>query len=138
MLKTCSCGKQFETRRSTAKSCSDKCRKRVQRMPEGAEAKFTVLPTAAEPADDGGSEGDLTAIARSELRAADRESTSAGQLVLALARRIDRSSQETGAGLAALVKEFRASLTAAVAGAEQADDPVDEVRAFAERKRRSR
>lgn len=80
-------------------------------------------------------EGELTAVARAELRAADREQSAAGQLVLALARRIDDAGSESGASLAALVKEFRASLAAATAGAEQAADPVDELRLQRERKR---
>jgi hypothetical protein len=41
-------------------------------------------------------------------------------VVLALARRIDQAGpDDTGSGFAALTKELRASLAAAVAGAEQ-------------------
>lgn len=129
MLRTCDCGKDFEAKRPSARYCSDRCRKRSQRKPGGAEVR--VLPSPRELA----SEGGLTSVARGELAAVDRENTAAGQLVLALARRIDGSESETGASLASLVKEFRASLTAAVAGAEQAADPIDELRKQRDRKR---
>lgn len=130
MRKACdTCGDNFEAKRRTAKYCSDRCRVQAQRnsVPV-APVKPLVRPTSPD-------EGELTAVARAELRAADREQSAAGQLVLALARRIDDAGSESGASLAALVKEFRASLAAATAGAEQAADPVDELRLQRERKR---
>lgn len=132
MKKVCdSCGASFEAKRSTAKYCSGKCRVQAQRT--GSVAPVMDLPTAA-----GSSDGGVAAAARAELRSADRDETAAGQLVLALARRIDDGDGESGASLAALVKEFRASLAAAVEGAEQAADPIDELRAHVERKRAAR
>lgn len=77
-------------------------------------------------------------MVRAELRAVDREQTAAGQLVLALARRIDTADEESGASLAALAKELRASLTVAMAGAEQAADPIDELRKQRDLKQRAR
>jgi hypothetical protein len=60
----------------------------------------------------------------------------AGAVVLALARRIDAvGEEETGSSFAALAKELRAALAAAVADAEQAIDPIDELRQQRERKR---
>lgn len=135
MLRTCECGKRFEAKRASARYCSERCKKRAQRRPGGVDAEVKELPR---PASEDTPDGPLGSVARAELAAVDRESTAAGQLVLALARRIDTAEGETGASLAALVKEFRASLAAAVAGAERAADPVDEVRLQRERKRQAR
>ncbi|MGZ0231122.1 hypothetical protein [Streptomyces sp. H49] len=71
----------------------------------------------------------LVSAARAELVAVGRESTAAGRAVLALARRIDSSTMEPGSSLAALIREFRASMAEAVKGAEKAADPVDALRA---------
>lgn len=134
MKKKCdSCGNSFEAKRSTAKYCSGRCRVQAQRKPGVPVTAVTPLPRpvpAAEPEGSG-----LTSVASAELRAVDREQTAAGQLVLALARRIDQADSESGASLAAMVKEFRASLIAAMAGAEKAADGIDELRAHAARKR---
>lgn len=83
--------------------------------------------------------GSLEAAALAELESVGRAETLAGGLVLALARRIDSAGPlETGSAFAALTKELRAALAAAVAGAEQEDDPVDQVRKQRERKQRER
>ncbi|MFI0718912.1 hypothetical protein [Streptomyces sp. NPDC021224] len=82
--------------------------------------------------------GPLEAAALSELEAVGRAETLAGGVVLALARRIDQAGpDDTGSGFAALTKELRASLAAAVAGAEQSDD-IDRLRRQREEKRRGR
>jgi len=81
-------------------------------------------------------EGDVTAATRQELRAAGVERGAVGQLVLALARRIDGGASENGSALASLAKEFRASLGVVMTGAEPADDPIDELRRQRELKRR--
>ncbi|WP_202235285.1 hypothetical protein [Actinacidiphila reveromycinica] len=134
MVRTCDCGKEFEAKRSSARYCSERCKKRAQRRPGGVEADVKVLPR---PADDEG-DGALAEVVRAELAAVARAETSAGQVALALARRIDGAEQESGASLAALVKEFRASLAAATAGAEVETDPIDELRAHVQRKRAAR
>lgn len=55
---------------------------------------------------------------------------------MTLAHRIASAmATETGAGLAALAKEFRASMDAATANAQQAADPIDELRARRDGKR---
>lgn len=129
------CGASFEAKRRTAKYCCGRCRKRAQRIDVNAAPD---RPTQArdEPSTqaDAGSDS-LESAALSELEAAGRASSAAGRTVLALARRIDGGGQETGASFASLVKEFRASLAQALKGAEQASDPVDELRERRERKR---
>ncbi|MFI0897075.1 hypothetical protein [Streptomyces sp. NPDC020983] len=82
--------------------------------------------------------GPLESAALAELEAVGRAETLAGGVVLALARRIDQAGpDDTGSGFAALTKELRASLAAAVAGAEQSDD-IDRLRRQREEKRRGR
>jgi hypothetical protein len=141
MVKACSCGERFEAKRPSAKYCSDRCRKRAQRSP-GATGTIVALGVAQRPPDQpekAGEPGSLETAARAELEAVGRADTVAGAVVLALARRLDAASPaETGAAFAALAKELRAALVAAVAGAERAADPIDELRAHAERKRKAR
>lgn len=70
-----------------------------------------------------------------ELTAAGRLNTSLGQCALRLAVRIETSTVDTGAGLASMSKELRAVMAQAVAGAADAEDPVDELKARRDRKR---
>ncbi|MDD1057901.1 hypothetical protein NMG29_06600 [Streptomyces cocklensis] len=82
--------------------------------------------------------GPLETAAFQELDAVSRAETLAGGVVLALARRIDQAGpDDTGSSFAALTKELRAALAAAVAGAEQ-DDEIDRARKQMEAKRRGR
>lgn len=129
MRKHCaSCGEPFEAQRNTAKYCSAKCRVRASRSAKPA--------GEAELVDEGVPvEESVSEAVRGELGAAGRLASPTGRAVLALARRIDGGSRESGASLAALVKEFRASMAEALKGAEQAADPLDELRVRRERKR---
>jgi hypothetical protein len=70
----------------------------------------------------------VTYAARVELRRVDVESSAVGQAVLALARRIDGGTAENGSALAALVKEFRASLAAACRVKVEPADPIEVLR----------
>ena len=137
MNQTCgSCGQGFDAKRPTAKYCSDRCRKRAQRRSDAAPPAAAVRPAPAATPTVSAEVGSLAAAAGAELEDVGRLQSAAGQAVLALARRIDTASAaDTGSALAALVKEFRSALAAAVAGAEQAADPVDELRLRRERKR---
>lgn len=137
------CGEPFDAKRKTAKYCSGKCRVQAQRGTDsgtdsGTVVAFGILPaTAPDPPPVRGSVS-LEAAARAELDAVGRAETLAGGVVLALARRIDSADDDTGSGFAALTKELRAALAVAVAGAEQEDDPVDQVRKQRERKQQNR
>jgi hypothetical protein len=71
--------------------------------------------------------GGLTAATERELQAADRLDTAMGQAALVLARMLDSPGMDTGSSVAALVREHRAALTAAVANAQQEADPLDEL-----------
>lgn len=63
-----------------------------------------------------------------ELAEVGRVDSPAGQCALVLAKRIDMG-QESGAGLAALVREHRAALAEAMQDRESGPSPVDMLRA---------
>lgn len=128
MAKVCEvCGEGFDGH-PTAKYCGATCRKRAQRRPGGVDA---------DPVAPAGVEGPVTAATLSELNAAKRAGTALGESALALARRIDGAARDSGASLASLAREHRATLAAALADAESAADPLDELRARRDRKRAS-
>jgi len=66
-----------------------------------------------------------------ELEAVGRLETYLGRSAVALARRIDESTAVMG--FAALTKELRSTMDAALASVARAADPVDELRARRER-----
>jgi hypothetical protein len=69
---------------------------------------------------------------QAQLEAAARAETYLGASALRLAERIDQSTAVMG--FAALVKELRSTMDAALAGVKVANDPVDEIRLRRERK----
>ena len=77
---------------------------------------------------------EVEAAVRLALEDAGRLSTPLGQVALALARRLDSPSGDTGAGLAALAKQLAATLAAVTADVRPADDLLDELRARRDRK----
>jgi hypothetical protein len=73
-----------------------------------------------------------------ELRAASKETTALGQACLAVAQRIDHAQNESGSALAAMTRELRASLEAALKVTAPVGDVLDELaRARQERLARS-
>lgn len=131
MLKPCaSCGADF-VGQSTAKYCSDRCRQRGRR---GHLAVAATDPAAVPPPVLGGHPG-LVAAVRGELVEAEALGSGLGQTVLVLAGRIE-SGQDTGAGLAALVREMRAVLEEIkTMSAAQSVSRLDEMRARRDAKR---
>ena len=95
-----------------------------------------VVQMPREPEVVGDSGPGLVAAVRAELEAADRLSTVAGQHALELARRI-AAAPEMSSGVAALSRELRAVMGEALAGVGAAADPVDELRARRDAKRRA-
>jgi len=118
------CGQEFDAKRNTAKYCSRRCNVRAARQPKPG-------PAAVIPADP---DSQLRAATLCALAAAGRESSPAGVAALILAQRIDSAGSETGAGLAALVKQHGVTLTDALKGATAEVNPLDELRARRERK----
>jgi HPt (histidine-containing phosphotransfer) domain-containing protein len=82
-----------------------------------------------------GTPGTTVAAVTAQLEAADRLQTYLGASAVALAHRIDQSTAVMG--FAALVKELRSTMDAALAGVKVADDPIDELRARRDGKRAS-
>ena len=128
MRKQCAvCSDPFEAKRNTAKYCSPRCRVRATRQPKPElPASVGQMPV--------GPDSELWTATLNELAAASRESSSAGVASLILARRIDSASSETGAGLAALVKQHGTTLADALKGAAAETNPLDELRSRRERK----
>ena len=119
------CDGPFEAKHARATYCSDRCRKRASRAggrPRGVGAgKAAAEPsTASEPV-----VGDVAEATQRELAAVGRLDTALGRAAMLAARRLDASSTaDTGASVAALLREHRAAL----AGALSVADPLDELR----------
>ena len=115
MTRECAaCGQPFEAKRSTARYCGEVCKKRAQRrQPKGAKSAPPAPRT-------------LVDVTRARLEAVGRLDTVIGQQALRLAGRL-LSDYDTGSALAALSREFRATMTEALADVEVAADPLDEL-----------
>ena len=105
-------------RPGSRKTC-DRCRKRASRG-----GGVVSLPPSG-----------LAEAVERELKAAGRLESAVGQQALALAVRISTPSADTGSSVAALSKELRAVMDAALADVEAESDPIDELRAWRDRKR---
>jgi hypothetical protein len=116
------CGESYEAKRATSKYCSDRCKMRKARGAVTA-AEAESIPTLVPDH----TEGPVTESALVTLRAAERVDSPLGQAALALARRVDLN-RDTGAGLAALVKQFEATLGAATANVKSEQSALDKRR----------
>lgn len=133
------CGVEFEVRRSTARYCSDRCRKRASRLRKvpAAPQVEPVVPAAEPPAGDG--EHALVVSVRAELEQAARLDGWTGQLALRLARRL--AAEESG--VTALSRELRTVMAAALEGVapapsegpDETEDQTDDEVARARRQR---
>lgn len=127
MRRNCdACGREYEARRKDSRTCGSTCRNRKAR--------------GAAPASKGdGCDNSLVAATRRELEAARKLDTMLGQQALALAARM--SGTETTGGIAALSRELRTVMAAAVGAIPAAPpapgqgDGVDELRARRDAKR---
>jgi hypothetical protein len=132
VLRPCDvCGASYEAKRPSSRFCSGTCRKRFSRgavpAPEVNEVAVLVPPAEAGP---------VESALLAELTAVERAATALGQAALALARRVD-IGRDTGAGLAALVKQLEATAKAATADVKSAASPLDLMRdELAERRSR--
>jgi hypothetical protein len=98
-----SCGEPYEAKRQTSRFCSASCRVAASR------GRVIELPSP------NAESGSLAAAIREELEAVGRADSALGVAALALAARID-AKQDTGAGLASLSRELRATLAEATRG----------------------
>jgi hypothetical protein len=124
MLRNCDvCQTSYEAKRPNAKFCSARCRQRARRAPDSADlASVVVLDFVVAPI-----EGSLVAATLAELESAEMATSSLGQLALILARRLESPSLDTGSSTAALVREHRATLIAAIESGRVAEDPLDQL-----------
>lgn len=122
MIRNCDvCGIEYLAKLTRSKYCTPRCRQRALRAPglyTATRATVTALPEQPGP---------LEAATLSELTAGGRQSTTLGIAVLILARAIESGTPQTGSALAALIREQRAALEAALEGAKTALDPGDEL-----------
>jgi hypothetical protein len=112
------CGEVYTAQRSTSKYCSDLCRKRALRNPQGGEPVVTGAAAAV----------------RRELELAGRLDTALGQIALELATALE-SPKSTGSAKASLARELAVAMDRALAGVAVADDPMDELKRVRDRKR---
>lgn len=128
------CGKTYEAKTGRSLYCHrvkcDKDRERDKKQKQrGPGAAVVDLPQREQPEMRGTLE-----VTIAELTAADRLNSVHGQTAVAIARRIDfGSARDTGSSFAALVRELRSSLDAALAGAKT-EGPVDELRRLREKR----
>lgn len=123
------CGNAFEAQRPQAKYCGPTCRQRAHRS-------GPAVPVVQIPAADGERAQGLIEVVEAELKTAGRLNTVAGQHALELARRIVHAPG-MNTGVAALSKQLQAVLAEALSGTQgQATDPIDELRARRDAKRR--
>lgn len=131
------CGDSFEAKRSTARWCSDRCRKRQRRKTSGEESGTPRRPSPDEPADSG-----LVDSVLRELEEADVAGSFAGQLALQLARKM---TAVDATGVAGLSKELRQVMADALgttsrepADCEDEPDPLEAALDEVARKRANR
>ena len=122
MKRNCdACRITYEARRASSRFCSARCRQRAQRSPV-AVFVASVRIDKVEPR-----LCHLSDATLAELEAADMVTSSLGQAAPLLARRLDAPSLDTGSSISALVREHRATLTAAVGAGTRAQDPLDQL-----------
>ena len=128
------CGKVYQAKRPSSRYCSDLCRKRAQRSPQIL-MPLTAVPLVPlfVPTLSGGT----VEATRRELERAEMVESSLGQVVLILAGRLDAVTNDTGSSMAALAREHRAALAAALESGKVAESPLDEL-ARRRRERRER
>ena len=132
LVKDCEvCGGRFTAKRERAKFCSPRCQMRSSRARQRGEvlppprregAALVALP-AREPDADG-----ILRVTERDLDAAGRTATPSGQAALLMARILDGGLQDTGSSIAALVRQYEASMAKALEGAEQAVSPLEQAR----------
>lgn len=130
MQRNCAvCQAPFEAQRSQAKYCGDTCRKRAQRGGIAGKTESGAVPP-------GRPVSGLVDAVTAELEAAGKVNSVAGQHALELANRIV-SAPGMNTGVAALSKQLQAVLAEALRGSSQAADPVDDLKARRDAKRRA-
>lgn len=126
VLRSCDvCGRQYEAKRMSSKMCGPTCRKRASRG--AAPTTGTVIALGNASVEVGSMAGAVESTTRQVLAEVERVDTPLGQSALAMARRVDTGG-DTGAGLAALIKQLEATLRSATSGSREDASPLDRAR----------
>lgn len=127
MIRPCDvCGIPYEAKRPNSRFCGGTCRQRAARGYKPPPANVVALSTVSTvPAD--GDKGPVEVSTLQVLTECERQSTPLGEAALALARRVD-IGRDTGAGLAALVKQLESTLRSATVGVIDEASPLDKAR----------
>lgn len=137
MKKKCeACGDTFEAKRASRRTCTERCRKRLQRKPAAAVVQLAAVQAFAdEPQDPGPSlaAGKTETLTRRELEAAGRLDTALGVVAVIAAQQVDALLvlTDTGSGIKARIEAHRSALAEALKDAKTADDPLSKIRAAA-------
>lgn len=122
-----SCRQKYEARRPSSRFCGPTCRQRARRG-----MKPAVIGSAPPPPDPDVVPPLVARVIR-DLDTAGRLDTTPGQQAVLLATRLS-SPHETGASVASMNRELRATMAEALQGTAKAADHVDEVKARRDRK----
>ena len=109
--------------RTKCEKCSPPRKRDLKRR-----APHKLVVVDAEPEAEAPAGGDVESTTRAQLERAELLDDPSGMAAIALARRIDRSVLDTGAGVAALVREHRAALADAMTRGRVAADPLERLR----------
>ncbi len=124
-----SCRTLYTPRSPLSRYCGSRCAKRAQRTGLARSAQGAAM--IAEPP---AATQEVQTAVRATLEDAGRLSTPLGQVALALARRLDSPSGDTGSAVAAMARQLQATLSAATADVRPAGDLLHELRARRDRK----
>lgn len=128
MQRNCSiCGRPFEAQRSTAKYCGSTCRANASMGAKPARTPAKKAISAPIGPDS------LEAATLAHLQEVERADSVLGVQAVSLARLIESPSTMPSA-VAALSREFREVMKAAMEGVAAQADPLDELRARRERR----
>lgn len=126
MQRTCDiCPNVYEAKRASSRYCSETCRKRAQRAGLNKSRKPKPKQSAV---------AGVVAATLARVQAAGVEDSEAAQAALVLAARIDAGA-DSGASIAAMVKQLHATMAVAMENAVAAEDPIDELRRRREARR---
>jgi len=130
MRRTCDvCTRPYQAKRATSRYCSPRCRVRASR---GAKVVRPIERPLRELLPD----ASVAQATRAELDRLGAADSLMGSIALTLAAKIDAASVFDGS-LVSMVKELRIVMADATRTARIPDDPIDELKARRDRKRRS-
>lgn len=134
MKRTCdACGGGYEGSKRSRFCDRAECKRLRARARKQAQRGGNVVEFPAEPESGQGSVHEATLR---ELTVAGMVDTTVGQSALALAKQLDWGVLDTGSSKAAVARQLQALMADAMKDVKVADDPVDELRAARERRRR--